>query len=612
MTSLDVGLARLRSVATRVSDGWARFDRSFKSIMPKGLYARSLLIIIVPMVVLQSVVAFVFMERHWSYVTQNLSAAVVQDVAAVIEMTRSFPQDAERTQVRRIAQERLGLQVDFLPLSEMPPPGPKPFFSLLDNALSVELRRQIARPFWIDTVGRSNLVEVRIQLDNAVMRVFARRSAAYASNSEIFLLWMVGTSLVLLTVAILFLRNQIRPILRLADAAESFGKGREVPNFRPRGAREVRRAAAAFLEMKGRIERAIEQRTAMLAGVSHDLRTVLTRFKLELALLGEGSEVEAMKRDVDEMGRMLEAYLAFARGDTGELSAQTDMAALLEELKDDAERHGHKATVAFHGQPIVTVKPAAFKRCLANLVSNAARHAPSIAITGHRDHRWLTVTIDDAGPGIPLAMREEVFKPFLRLDTARNQDEGGTGLGLAIARDIARSHGGEITLGDSPMGGLRATEFVHDPTGARWDRAQPVQQADHALPACELAVERCERLGVTFVFVVDPGPQHIGKQEHKPLRPQYALRTRCRDAGGGQHPLLRAHAKSIEREREAGIAPRRAQQRAHRGLVRLKHIEPAHQHVEQPLAGGFLCHVGRAAGEHLAVDLLDIGGENRK
>jgi two-component system osmolarity sensor histidine kinase EnvZ len=167
-----------------------------------------------------------------------------------------------------------------------------------------------------------------------------------------------------------------------------------------------------------------------------------------------------MKRDVDEMGRMLEAYLAFARGDTGEQSAPTDMAAFLEELKDDAERHGHRAAVAFHGRPIVTVKPAAFKRCLANLVSNAARYAPSIAITGHRDHRWLTVTIDDDGPGIPVAMREEVFKPFLRLDTARNQDEGGTGLGLAIARDIARSHGGEITLGDSPMGGLRATVRV--------------------------------------------------------------------------------------------------------------------------------------------------------
>ena len=227
----------------------------------------------------------------------------------------------------------MGLAVDFLPLSDMPPPGPKPFFSLLDQALSDELRKQIGRPFWIDTVGRSALVEIRIQLDNAVMRVFARRSAAYASNSEIFLLWMVGTSLVLLAVAIVFLRNQIKPILRLADAAESFGKGREVPNFRPRGAREVRRAAQAFIEMKTRIERAIEQRTAMLAGVSHDLRTVLTRFKLELALLGDSPEVEAMKKDVDEMGRMLEAYLAFARGDTGEQSAPTDMADFLDELQ---------------------------------------------------------------------------------------------------------------------------------------------------------------------------------------------------------------------------------------------------------------------------------------
>lgn len=457
MTTLDVGIARLRTAAIRVSDGWTRFTRLFKSFMPKGLYARSLLIIIAPMVILQSVVAFVFMERHWSLVTQNLSAAVVQDIAALVDIYKNYPQDADQAKLKQIAQNRLGLVVDFLPLSDMPPPGPKPFFSLLDQALSVEIRKQIGRPFWIDTVGRSNLVEIRIQLDNNVLRVFARRSAAYASNSEIFLLWMVGTSLVLLTVAILFLRNQIRPILRLADAAESFGKGREAQNFRPRGAREVRRAAQAFIEMKGRIERAMEQRTAMLAGVSHDLRTVLTRFKLELALLGDVPEAEMMKRDVDEMGRMLEAYLAFARGDTGEQSAPTDMALFLEELKADAERHGHRTTVVFHGYPTVTVKPAAFKRCISNLVSNAARFAQGISITGHRDHRWLTITVDDDGPGIPQAKREEVFKPFLRLDDARNQDEGGTGLGLAIARDIARSHGGDILLGDSPLGGLRAT-----------------------------------------------------------------------------------------------------------------------------------------------------------
>jgi two-component system, OmpR family, osmolarity sensor histidine kinase EnvZ len=483
MTSLDIGIRTIRTAVGRIAeawqrlnqyaavrgianvlghirDGWRRLAHWLNSILPKGLYARALLIIILPMVILQSVVAFVFMERHWNLVTQRLSAGVVADIAALIDVYKGYPQDADQAQIRRIAQERLGLVVDFLPLNDMPPPGPKPFFSLLDQSLSEELRKQVGRPFWIDTVGKSALVEIRVQLDHSVMRVFARRSAAYASNSQIFLAWMVGTSIVLLAVAILFLRNQIKPILRLADAAESFGKGREVPNFRPRGAREVRRAAQAFIEMKGRVERALEQRTAMLAGVSHDLRTVLTRFKLELVLIGDTPEVDAMKKDVDEMARMLEAYLAFARGDLGEQSAPTDMAAFLDELKDDAERHGHKASVVFHGPPIVTVRPAAFKRCLANLVSNAARFAPSIAITGHRDHRYLTVTVDDDGPGIPLEMREDVFKPFLRLDDARNQDQGGTGLGLAIARDIARSHGGDIMLGDSPLGGLRATVRV--------------------------------------------------------------------------------------------------------------------------------------------------------
>ena len=478
MTSLNSGIGRLRNaagqlvaaantaaaaagaVARPIIGPWDRFARWLKSVMPKGLYARSLLIIIVPMVVLQSVVALLFLERQWNLVTTYLSSAVTQEIATLIDVYKTFPQDADRAQLRRIAQDRLGLAVDFLPGGDLPPPSPKPFFSQLDAALSDEIRRQIGLPFWIDTVGRSSIVEIRIKLDNTIMRVFARRADVYDPNSWIFLVWMVATSLVVLAIAIAFLRNQIRPIVRLADAAEAFGKGREAPNFRPRGAREVRRAAAAFLEMKARVERAIEQRTTMLAGVSHDLRTILTRFKLELALLGDTPEIEAVKKDVDEMAAMLKAYLAFARGDMGEQSAPTDMAAFLDELKLDTERHGHRASVTFHGRPEVTVRPAAFKRCLANLVSNASRFASTVAITGHRDHRWLTVTVDDDGPGIPLHMREDVFKPFLRLDDARNQDEGGSGLGLAIARDIARSHGGDITLGDSPLGGLRATVRV--------------------------------------------------------------------------------------------------------------------------------------------------------
>src|SRR5919198_533241 len=255
MSTLDTGLHLIRTASQRVSAVNDRMSGKLKSMMPTGLYGRALLIIIVPMVVLQSVVAFVFMERHWNTVTRRLSAAVTQDIAALIDIYSSYPQDADRNTIRRIAIDRLGLSVDFLPASEMPPVGPKPFFSLLDQALSREISQRIRRPFWIDTVGRSNLVEIRIRLDDSVMRVFAQRSAAYASNSEIFLLWMVGTSLVLLAVAIVFLRNQIKPILRLADAAESFGKGRDVPGFRPRGAREVRRAAQAFIEMRRRVER---------------------------------------------------------------------------------------------------------------------------------------------------------------------------------------------------------------------------------------------------------------------------------------------------------------------------------------------------------------------
>ncbi|MEP9352919.1 ATP-binding protein [Xanthobacter sp. KR7-65] len=437
-------------------DANARFAAWFNRVTPKGLYPRSLLIIVTPMVILQSVVAFVFMERHYNKVTSHLSAAVAQDISAVVALYGVLPRDKDFTALRTIARRNLNLRVEVLPPAPLPPAGPTPFFSVIDRALSREIGLRVKEPVWIDTVGRSNLIDVRIRMEDATLLILAPRNAAYASNSHIFLLWMVGTSLVLLTVAILFLRNQIRPIENLADAAEAFGKGRDVENFRPRGAREVRRAAIAFLEMKRRIERQIEQRTTMLAGVSHDMRTILTRFKLELAFLPEG-ESEALKKDVDELQGMLEAYLAFARGDPGEQAALTDMSELIEDLRLNAERDGAAASASFMGPPLVEVKADQLKRCIGNLVNNAVRHAGTVAITGTRDARWLIVTVDDDGPGIPEAQREEVFRPFLRLDDARNQDAGGSGLGLSIARDIARAHGGEVMLSDSPMGGLRAT-----------------------------------------------------------------------------------------------------------------------------------------------------------
>lgn len=435
---------------------WRQFAGWLHARMPKGLYARSLLIVILPIVLLQSAVAYFFMERHWQAITARLSAAVAREVAALVDIYESYPQDTRHEILQRIAGDDLSIDVQILPKEPLPAPAGKPFFSLLDHTLSRELSHTLSRPFWIDTVGRSNIVEIRVALDNANMRLLTHRTQAYASNSEIFFIWMAIASLIIIAIATSFLRNQIRPILRLARAAEEFGKGREV-EFSPRGAREVRQAGAAFLEMKRRVERAIEQRTTMLNGVSHDLRTIITRFKLSLALMQNTPEAAEMKKDVDEMEHMLEAYLAFARGDASEAAAPTDVADILEELRTDSARQGLAAQASFAGPSHVTLRPAAFKRCLANLVGNAQRYGKRIELNGENDGRTLTIHIDDDGPGIPLERREDAFRPFYRLDESRNQDESHSGLGLAIARDIARSHGGEIRLDASPLGGLRAT-----------------------------------------------------------------------------------------------------------------------------------------------------------
>ena len=460
MTAIGTRSGRVGEGRRRGFRAWLkRIGRPLQGIarlMPKGLYPRALVIVIAPVVLLQSVIAYVVMERHWQLVTQRLSSAVSADIAMLIDVYENYPQDSDLATLSRIAGYRLGMDVDIIPDSDLPAPGPKPFFSLLDSALTTELSQQVGRPFWLDTVGRSSLIEIRVKVGKDVMRILTRRNAAYASNSHIFLIWMIGTSLILLTIAVLFLRNQIRPILKLADAAEAFGKGRDA-DFRPRGAREVRRAGNAFIEMKRRVERAIGERTTMLNGVSHDLRTILTRFRLSLALMERTAEIEALEKDVDEMTRMLEDYLAFARGDAGEQPTESDIRTLLEDLKANAEREGHQTELTVAGDPIVVVRPDAFRRLLTNLVSNAARFGDRIAIHATHDARYLIVTVDDDGPGIAPEQREDVFRPFFRLDEARNVDSGGTGLGLAIARDIARAHGGDIMLGDSPLGGLRAT-----------------------------------------------------------------------------------------------------------------------------------------------------------
>jgi two-component system osmolarity sensor histidine kinase EnvZ len=436
---------------------WRRFAEWLHDRMPRGLYARALLIVILPVVLLQSAVAYVFMERHWEVVTYRLSAAVARQTAAIVDIYETFPDDPGHSQLRRIAALDLNMELSILPKEPLPAPVKKPaLFSLLDKALTAELSRKLIQPYWINTSVPANLIEIRVALDDATLRMLVTRTHAYASNSYIFFMWMAIASILILAVATSFLRNQIKPILRLANAAEEFGKGRDV-QFSPRGAREVRRAGAAFMEMKRRVERAIEQRTTMLNGVSHDLRTIITRFKLSLALMGDGAEAREMRRDVDEMERMVEGYLAFARGDGGETSALTDMAEMLNELKADSERRGATVAMKIEGSPVLNARPAAMRRLLANLVGNAQRYGQRLDFSVINDGESIVIHIDDDGPGIPVERREDAFRPFYRLDDARNQDEGNSGLGLAIARDIARSHGGDIALDRSPLGGLRAT-----------------------------------------------------------------------------------------------------------------------------------------------------------
>ncbi len=426
--------------------------------MPKGLYARSLIAIIAPMVLLQSVIAFVFMERHWQTVTQRLSQAVTADISAIIDVIETYPQDAKFEVINRIARENLELNATVLPPDAFPPATPKPFFSILDDTLRENITRQIARPFWIDTVGDSNLLEIRIRLENPdkVLRVFARRNQAYASNSHIFLVWMVGTSFVLILISILFLRNQIRPIQQLAEAAEQFGKGRQISDkFRLRGATEVRKASHAFLQMRERIERQMEQRTTMLTGVSHDLRTILTRFKLQLALGEENEETRELQNDVEEMQKMLQGYIDFAKGESGEVVSRVN-------VYDAIFRHENEATLRekqfeLDCDPDFTIRAraGAFSRLMANIITNAFRYSSVISISVKPGNSRLTIVVDDNGPGIAKEHYEDVFKPFVRLDEARNLDESGTGLGLSIARDIAHNHGGDINLHASPLGGLR-------------------------------------------------------------------------------------------------------------------------------------------------------------
>jgi two-component system osmolarity sensor histidine kinase EnvZ len=424
-----------------------------KRFLPKSIFGRFLLIVLMPIVILQIVVATVFYERHWDTVTRRLANAVAGDVSTLIWMMNTYDAEDEQSLVFRIARIHLDLEAYFRPGEQLPEVLTQGSTSL-EEELSESLNQRVGRRFKIDMDAGNRMILIRVELRGGVLDVFVHEKRLISSTTDLFVFWLVGTSLVLAIIAAYFLRQQIRPIRRLAAAADSFGKGRTDIELKPAGAREVRQAASAFLMMRERILRQIGQRTQMLAGVSHDLRTPLTRMKLQLAMLGDSQGVAELKSDIADMERMVDGYLAFARGEGEEGVARTDLVAMINDVA--ASAHGITVDVTTKGDLQVEVRPHALKRCLTNLIDNAQRYAKHVAITVQRMGRSVTVTIDDDGPGIAADSREAAFRAFFRLDPSRNPETGGTGLGLTIARDIARNHGGDLTLEDSPLGGLRA------------------------------------------------------------------------------------------------------------------------------------------------------------
>ncbi len=431
---------------------------TLKSILPRTLFGRSMLIMVTPVILLQIISVYIFYDRHWSKITERLAYALSGEVAIVASRVEENPDHDYIRQISSAAAQYLGLLISYEPgrVLSADELGHNSN-SIVTRKLAAALESQVRRPYRLTVDREEKWIEIRINLKGGVLNVSSPQRRMFSSTGHIFLLWMISSSIILMAIAIVFMRNQLRPIRRLAVAAERIGKGRDLPaQFKPEGAREVRQASQAFIDMHERIKRQLAQRTAMLAGVSHDLRTPLTRLKLQAAMMGPGPDTDAMKQDIDDMERMLKAYLDFVRGEGGETAVRTDLKDVVERIAANVRRSGGVMDVSCSGDLLMSLRPMAFERCLNNLVGNARKYAKNIKVGVLReDGEHILIVVDDDGPGIPKDQHEDVFKPFFRVEKSRNPATGGVGLGLSIAQDIVHSHGGQIWLDESPQGGLR-------------------------------------------------------------------------------------------------------------------------------------------------------------
>lgn len=458
-----------------------------KRYLPRSLLVRSLLIIGAPLIIVQFISIWVFYDRHVDTITRRLTGNLAGDIAIILNHLRDYPKQDDRTWILGEAEGALGVTANFIrggKIGNLPHRGAD---SLVGKRLKQSFSQKIPyRRYHIDLEFKPKKVRIMVEAEGGVLEIVTTIKRLRTITTDLFVMWSIGSTIVLLIIAALFMRNQVRPIGQLAHAADSFGKGRDVPGFKPWGAQEVRRAATAFIIMRERIRRQMQQRTEMLAGISHDLRTPLTRLKLQLTLLGDSlaaaetrqegvqaaaqggdtvvrdrtrdrvaEDIRALQDDIEEMQAMVEEYLSFAKGEGREQAVETNLADLLQDIAEDSARNGQPVELSVRGTPVVPLRPGAFRRAMHNLIANAHRFGDTVSITARRQQAFVTVAVEDDGPGIPEAQREEVFRPFVRLEHSRNRESGGAGLGLTIARDIIRGHGGDVMIEDSRSGGAR-------------------------------------------------------------------------------------------------------------------------------------------------------------
>lgn len=449
----EASLSRPRS-----ADAPGPAKKRLKRYLPKTLFGRALLIIVTPLVLMQVISTYVFYERHWEIMTRRLVHSLAGDIAFLIEELQPPISQEWVGELSERSDRHFDIELRWQSEAILPNQPSYSVFDQTQEAMKDAMETKVHRPYIMNTDLIDRRIEILVQLPSGVLQVLAHKKRLFTSTTYVFTLWMIGSSLVLFAIAIVFMRNQIRPIRRLSIAARAFGLGRDVTGFKPEGATEVRQASAAFLQMRDRINRQLSQRTEMLAGVSHDLRTPLTRMKLELAMLGDNEDIAELKADVSEMERMVEGYLAFARGEGAEMPVEIDVGTLVNDLIANERRGGTQIVYEQpdDGEAVLPARPDALRRAVANLIQNAARYGSRVNVAVVRAGEIIAITVDDDGTGIPEDRREEAFQPFKRLEPSRNQETGGTGLGLTISRDIVRSHGGDLTLEDSPLGGLRA------------------------------------------------------------------------------------------------------------------------------------------------------------